>query len=369
MWSGFLRRLAMSLRFRGGFASAADSAAVLRRLEAIDARLDALGSRQQELRAAVVELRKAQRHLATRDDVSRAGRLVEESHRDQAKLLGAVRRDGRRERQQLDRVGSQVEALLRRLFLEPDDVTGAARLQRQRFGVFSQNGEDGLILALTGAIGPGDRRFVEIGCADHGWNTGFLAEECGWTGLMVDSDEAAVAATGLRFRPAAVRAVSAFLTPDTMDSFLHEQGFVGEFDLLSIDVDGSDYWLWDALTVARPRLVIVEYNAVFGAERAVVVPYQAGRQWDAAARDHRYYGASLRAMQRLGVRKGYRLVAIEPDSANALLLRDDVAGGVPAVDPAAVFRPQRKYRKDEQRRADDIFAVCATRQLPLIDVP
>jgi hypothetical protein len=361
------QRLAMAFRHAGGFATAADAAAILRRLEALDARLDDIRRRELELRASVTRVEKAQRALPTRADLRAVRTAVEEAQREQGKLFGAVRRDSRRERQQLGRMHSQVEAILRRVFLSGQDVPAGSHLASQRFGVLSQNEEDGLVLALARELGPGDRRFVEIGCSDHGWNTGFLAEECGWTGLMVDSDAAAVDATRLRFGTGRVRAVAAFITPETIDAFLAEHGFVGEFDLLSIDVDGSDYWLLEALT-ARPRLVIVEYNAVFGSDRAVVVPYSAGRVWDAAAREYRYYGASLRAMQRLGARKGYRLVAIEPDSANAFLLRDDVAPAIPAVDPAAVFRPQGKYVAAEQRRTIDVFQTLADEGLPLLDV-
>jgi hypothetical protein len=217
-------------------------------------------------------------------------------------------------------------------------------------------------------MGPGDRRFVEIGCSDHGWNTGFLAEECGWSGLMADGNAKSVAATRLRFRETAVNAVTAFVTPDGIDAFLQEHGFAGGFDLLSIDVDGSDYWLWQGVTVAAPRLVIVEYNSSFGGERAVVTPFAAGREWDATAHDHRYFGASLKAIERLGAEKGYRLVAIEPDSANAFLLREGVAPGVPAARAEALFRPQRKFLKAELARETDVFTSLAAQQLLLIDL-
>jgi hypothetical protein len=260
-----------------------------------------------------------------------------------------------------------VDAILRRLYLSSEDVDASRELGRLRFGVFSQNEEDGLVLALVRQMEHGDRRFVEIGCSDHGWNTGFLAEECGWTGLMVDGNAESVAATRLRFGAANVRAEAAFLTPETMDPFIREHGYAGEFDLLSIDVDGSDYWLWKGLTVARPRLVIIEYNAAFGPDRAVVVPFAAGREWDERARELRYYGASLRALQRLGEAKGYRLVAIEPDSANAFLMRHDVAPRVPAVDPAAVFRAPRKHRQAGVPHAAELLQALADGGLPLIE--
>lgn len=375
----FLRRLAVMLRNAGGFSAAEDIAAVKRhvkaarerlgQLEGIDARLRELRRENRDLRTAVARLEKAVGALPTTGDVRGIGAAVRQSQQAHAKLIGLVRRDSRVERQHLERLQSQVLSLLRRAHLEPERLAYPYRLTAQRFGALSQHGEDGVTLALLREMGQGDCRFVEIGCSDHGWNTGFLAEECGWSGLMVDDDERSVAATRLRFQASTVRAIAAFLTPDTIDEFFRHHGFGGDCDLVSIDVDGSDYWLWRGLTVCRPRLVIVEYNSAFGGERAVVVPYEPGRVWDADARDERYFGASLRAVQQLGLDKGYRLVAIEPDSANAFFLRSDVAPAIPAADAGALFRPQRKYRKAELAQAHDVFTELQAQKLPLLDVP
>jgi len=114
-------------------------------------------------------------------------------------------------------------------------------------------------------------------------------------------------------------------------------------------------------------VVIIEYNAVFGPERAVVVPYSDGDVWTQVAREHRYLGASIQALVRLGRRKGYRLVAVEPDSSNAFFLRDDYRPEVPAVEPAAVFQTPRKYLKAEQARTRDIYAICKAEGLALVE--
>ena len=365
-----LRWLAGGVRRSGGFAGADEVRALARqvkrfgerlgRLEHVEKRLADVRRRQSELRTEVAHLQRAVARLP--GDVHDARAALE-------KRLDGVRRDSRAERRLLERVESQARALLRAAYLRPDDLPADRRVAAQRFGVLSQHGEDGMTLALLGDRVPGGGRFVEIGCADHGWNTGFLAEEAGWQGLMLDSDAEAVAATRLRFPEGTVRTAVARVTPDAIDALLRQEGFAGQIDLLSIDVDGNDYWLWEACTACRPHVVIVEYNAVFGVGRAVVVPYSDGEVWTPAAREHRYLGASLQALVHLGRRKGYRLVAVEPDSSNAFFLCDGWRPEVPAVDPAAVFRVPRKYRKAEQARTRDIYAICEAEGLPLMEVP
>jgi hypothetical protein len=280
-----------------------------------------------------------------------------------------VRADLRKLRRHNEEADMQMQALLRGVYAARLDVPYPQRLLSRRFRALSQGGEDGITLAIFSEIGAGSRRFVEIGCSDHGWNTGLLADEFGWSGLMIDGNGDSVAATRARFSHAAVATVAAVVTTENINALLSEQAFADDLDLLSIDVDGNDYWLWEALDVARPRVVIIEYNAIFGSEQAVVVPYEAMRQWEGPARTFRYFGASLAALERLGRKKGYRLIATEPDGTNAFFLRDDVGPAIPGFDAASVFRPQRKYQAADGAMAEDIYAIAARENLPLISVP
>jgi hypothetical protein len=369
-----LERVASFIRRAGGFAAAEDAIAIkqqvkaagerLKRLDTIETRLDAIKRQNHELRGEVRRLRR----LMESESIRGLGNRVGRSHGAVEKGFRAVRRNSKAERKRLDRIESQVSAVLRALYFQAEELEYPYRTTVQRFGLLSQNGEDGITAALLRAVAPQDRRFVEIGCSDHGWNTGFLAEELGWSGLMVDRDAVAVAATRLRFPTSTVRTAVATVTPNIIDELFRAHGFDVELDVLSIDVDGNDYWLWKGLNACQPRLVIIEYNPVFGAKRAVVVPYNEGDDWTVHAREHRYFGASLRAFQRLAFEKGYRLVAVEPDSANAFFLRHDLARDVPAVDPGQLFRIQRKHRKVALRQTEDIYAICAANRLPLIEV-
>jgi hypothetical protein len=252
-------------------------------------------------------------------------------------------------------------AILRKLYLSDVELAPPYDLLAQRFHYRSQNEEDGLLLALFKRIGTTDRRAVEIGCGNNGGNSGFLVAECGWTGLMVDADRAKLALVRQRFAGHAVTTAKARVTREAINSVLEHYGFTGELDLLSIDIDGMDYWLWEAITACRPRVVAIEYNWLFGAERAVTIPYDAsfivGQKGTRA-----YRGASLPALVDLGRRKGYRLIATE--RVNGIFLRNDIAPEIPEVDAQRAYRPPSNLA-----RSKDVFEKIEKEGLPLVTIP
>ena len=251
-----------------------------------------------------------------------------------------------------------VEAVARRMFLEGIELPPRKLLRARRFGVTSQNEEDGLLLELFRRIGPTNRRFVEIGCGVNGGNSGFLARECGWTGLMVDADPGAVAKVAVLFASEDVATACHTMARENVDTVLEEAGFTGEIDLLSIDVDGNDFWLWDALSVCRPRVVIIEYNYLLGHTAAVTIPYApAFRLSQAPTRAYR--GASLEAMVRLGRHKGYRLITSE--RINAVFLRDDVPSDLQTLSAALAYQAPAN-------RVKDVFRKLSHKQLVLVPV-
>jgi len=256
-----------------------------------------------------------------------------------------------------------VQALLRERYLDPAQLPYPERLTARRFRLGSQNQEDGLTLALLQEAGATCRRFVEIGAGLSGGNSGFLARECGWAGLMVDGHEAHMAQVGRRFPT--VTAVAAWVTRENVNALIESHGFGGEVDFFSLDLDGNDYWIWEAVTACTPRVAVLEYNSMFGAERAVTVPYDA--DFDRRRQHSTYYGASLAALTRLSARKGYRLVAVEPTGVNAFFLRDDVAPHVPACEPARAYRLLERYDLLIQQ-GEDVFAYARAHGLPLVDV-
>jgi hypothetical protein len=257
-----------------------------------------------------------------------------------------------------------VQAILRERYLDPASLPYPERLTARRFRVSSQNQEDGLTLALLNEAGATCRRFVEIGSGLSGGNSGFLARECGWSGLMVDGHSDHIVQVGRRFPTAT--AVAAWVTRENVNDLITANGCAGEVDLFSLDLDGTDYWIWEAMTACSPRVVILEYNSMFGADRSVTIPY------DPSFDRHRYhatfYGASLTALARLSARKGYRLVAVEPNGVNAFFLRNDLAPHIPACEPPRAFRLLEKYDVLMQK-GEDLYRYIEKAGLSLVEVP
>ena len=251
-------------------------------------------------------------------------------------------------------------AIVRKLYLEGMELPPPYDVLSQRFRIRSQNEEDGLLLALFKRIGTTNRRCVEIGCGSNGGNSGFLVQECGWTGLMVDANRAKIATVKIRYAGHAVTIVKHRVTREDVNELLRVYDFTGEVDLLSLDIDGNDYWVWEALERCSPRVVVLEYNWLFGPDRAVTIPYDADFKVGAAG-TRSYRGASLAAFVHLAHRKGYRLVATE--RVNGIFLRNDVAPEIPAITVASGYRPP-----NNAARAQDALAKIERAGLKLVTV-
>lgn len=258
---------------------------------------------------------------------------------------------------------SAISAVLRNQALATAELPFPVRLTSRRFRLLSQNEEDGLTWALLGEAGVATRRFVDIGCGAKGGNSGFLALECGWHGLMIDASSVSVEKAKRQFavNPGVVVA-EYMVTPENINDILASHGMAGEVDTLSLDIDSYGYYVWEALTACSPRIAILEYDAQFGPERAVTVPRNAS-----VGRPKCYHGASLAALTKLSAKKGYRLILCEPTGVNAFFLRNDVAPHIPALLPAIAFRPALDRTLSEETKID-IFGECAKRNLELVDV-
>ena len=260
----------------------------------------------------------------------------------------------------------QLTALVRHVCMPLEQVPAALDLVVRRFRLRSQNEEDGILLALLGQAGWGGRRFVEIGSGSTGGNAAVLAYECGWAGLMIDLSAEAIASAERRFaRNPRVALVAARVTPENVNTLFAQHGYEGDVDVLSIDIDSYDYWVLQALTVCSSRILIIEYNALFGSERRVTIPLSQPVEGTPKG----YGGASLAALADLAGRKGYRLVACEEAGVNAFFLRHDTAPNVPGVSVAVAYRPLRARRGVEDAEdTRDIYEVVRRHGLPLVEV-
>jgi hypothetical protein len=202
-----------------------------------------------------------------------------------------------------------------RLATDPND------LHHFEYSVHSQNGEDGIIAEIFQRVGHEHRVFVEIGASDGAENcTAHLASQ-GWSGIWIEGDHDKVAAARKRTVGHSVRVVERFIDRESILSVLDEASTPTEPDLLVIDVDGNDYWVWEAVaTQYMPRVVVVEYNATVGPHLQWVMPYNPNHRWNKTA----WHGAGLAALAGLGRSLGYVLVGCDSHGVNAFfVLRRD----------------------------------------------
>lgn len=199
------------------------------------------------------------------------------------------------------------------------------RLLRYGYKVFSQNDEDGIIEEIFNRIGAGNRRFVEFGVGPNE-NNSLRLLLLGWSGLWLDGGRSNVVKARQNaadyIAEGNLRVLEAFITRENINALLKGGGAAGEIDFLSIDLDGNDYWIWEAITAVEPRVVSIEYNATLRPPISAVMKYNPSHVWSGT----NYFGASLTALERLGDRKGYRLVGCNITGTNAFFVRKDLAG-------------------------------------------
>lgn len=242
-----------------------------------------------------------------------------------------------------------VTKLLRRRLIQrirqPRGLTGA------ELGVCSQNGEDGVIHEIFRRIGAQARYFVEFGVGEgEQGNCVLLADRYRWRGLFMEADPAAYSALEAKYESTDGVATShARVTADNIDLLLTQARVPQVFDLLSIDTDGNDYWIWRAIQAFRPRVVVVEYNGNLPLDRQLVMPRDDGHAWDGTD----YFGASLAAYRILATSKSYRLVHTDRTGTNAFFVNQQEADPFeqpPQLYAANYFRRGIRLPRDPQRR-------------------
>lgn len=219
----------------------------------------------------------------------------------------------------------------------------ASSLREVEFRVFSQFGDDGIIQYLLQHV-DAPESFIEFGVETYREsNTRFLLVKDNWRGLVIDGSEANVASitTMAEHWRHDLTAVASFITRDNINDLFTAAGFTGEVGLLSIDIDGNDYWVWEAIEVVSPVVVVAEYNSVFGPEAKVTVPYAADFTRRAAHYSHLFFGASLAALCDLAERKGYAFVGSNSNGNNAYFVRLDQLGDLRALSPAEGYVESR----------------------------
>jgi hypothetical protein len=219
------------------------------------------------------------------------------------------------------------------------------RLLRHGFKVYSQHDEDGIIQEIFRRIGRSARTFVEFG-VETGieCNTVKLLVE-GWRGLWIEANAQACKQITSSFDPflkdKQLTLLQSLVTAENINTLIRSGDLDREIDLLSIDIDFNDYWVWKAIEVVSPRVVTIEYNAGLRPPLSLTVPYQPNRGGDGT----NFFGASLEALVRLGRRKGYRIVGCNISGSNAFFVREDLCADH-FIEPATAeehYEPPRHF--------------------------
>ena len=200
-------------------------------------------------------------------------------------------------------------------------------LKSYEFKVFSQWGEDGIIQHLTKVIDIDNKTFIEFGIEDFSEsNCRFLLMKDGWSGFVIDGsgENIRTLRSSYYFWKHQLAAKERFITAENINDLLAESGFKPDIGILSIDIDGNDYYILKAIEHYSPRILVCEYNAVFGSRRAISVPYSNDFSRTAAHYSNLYWGASLSAMTYLANKKGYTLVGTNSVGGNAFYVRNDL---------------------------------------------
>ena len=230
--------------------------------------------------------------------------------------------------------------------------TSQINLRNSGYRVFSQFEEDGKILFILAVIGIKNGSFIEIG-SDDGLNSNCanLALNFSWHGLFVDANPLSISRgryfykrfpNKFNYQPTFV---CTKITRENINDIIRENGFSGEVDLLSIDIDGNDYWIWEAITEANPRIVIIETHNIYG-KRNIVAPYDP--EYSFPGKHPQYHGASPVAMVKLGQKKGYRLIGANELGFNFIFLRNDLGGDILKEVSIEEVLSHPSCRKDEE---------------------
>ena len=223
-------------------------------------------------------------------------------------------------------------------------------LADMEFKVFSQFGEDGIIQYLIRHVPIKERVFVEFGVEDYTEsNTRFLLQNNNWDGLVIDGSARNIdyIKSDRVYWRHSIKAECAFIDRENICSLIQKNGISGDIGLLSIDIDGNDYWVWEKIECISPRIVICEYNSIFGPRARISVPYNKFFMRSKAHFTNLYWGASISALDYLAQKKGYSLLGSNSAGNNVFFVRNDLRGSLPVQSPAQAYvRSQFRESRD-----------------------
>lgn len=201
-------------------------------------------------------------------------------------------------------------------------------LDEVEFQVYSQRGEDGIIQYIINKIEIPNKTFVEFGVETYTEsNTRFLLINNNWSGLVIDGDPKNIKyiKEDFIYWKYDISAIHSFITKDNINELISGYTSQEDIGLLSVDIDGNDYWVWESINCIKPRVVVCEYNSAFGPNKKVTVPYKSDFVRSKEHFSELYFGASLAAFCHLAEQKGYDFIGTTSAGVNAYFVRKDLS--------------------------------------------
>lgn len=202
-------------------------------------------------------------------------------------------------------------------------------LKDVEYSVFSQFGDDGIIDWITHKIPSIEKNFIEIGVQDY-WesNTRFLLKSENWSGVIIDSSKKDInkIKTQRVYWQHNLKAYHFMVKKDNINEFLKEKlnSSFKDVGLLSIDIDGVDYWILEKINIIKPSVIVCEYNSIFGDRYKISVPYDENFERKKKHYSNIYFGASIKAMISLMEKKGYNFLGTNSAGINAYFVRNNL---------------------------------------------
>jgi len=238
------------------------------------------------------------------------------------------------------------------ILLEQSYRKNSSNILDHEFKVYSQWGEDGIISYLINNLDLKNNFFIEFGVENYlESNTRFLLKKFNWSGLIMDSSPKnieSIKKDGIYWKHD-ITALCKFISINNINEIFLENLVDKNIGLLSIDIDGNDYWVWKAISTIDPSIVVIEYNSILGKDKNYVVPYEQNFTRKKAHYSNLYYGASLPALTKLANKKGYALVTCNSTGNNAFFVKRNLLNEkVKEVNCRDAFK-ERKFRESRDK--------------------
>ncbi len=248
---------------------------------------------------------------------------------------------------------------LGRLLSKKNKLKAVEKIEDVEFKIYSQFGDDGIIQFLINKleIEYEYQNFIEFGIEDYSEaNTKFLLLNNNWSGLVLDSSEKNIESLKKKsfFWKHELEAIQAFITRENINSIISNSSMKGKkIGILSIDIDGNDYWVWDKINSINPLIVIVEYNSTFGFKHKISIPYKSDFDRSKSHYSNLYWGASIEAFKSLAKKKGYKFLTTNSAGNNAYFIKENYFDKLNLQIKKNIF--QSKFRESRNEEGDKTF--------------